>query len=244
MWFTNLLNIIANFPLLILHVVSQNSFPKPLSRQEELEYINMLKNGSQYARDKLVNHNLRLVAHISKKYHNTNDISDDLISIGTIGLIKAVNTFNSDKGVRLSSYAARCIENEILMYFRSANKSSLDISIDEPIETDKNGNILTLIDTIACNNSIEDEIDKKIEIQNLNNKIIKLLSPRERIIIYLRYGLNGTKPLTQREVAKKLKISRSYVSRLEKKSLNKLKESLIEINANRRCLLNPIYKDK
>lgn len=244
MWFVNLLNIISNFPLLILHVISQNSFPKPLSRQEELEYINMLKNGSQYARDKLVNHNLRLVAHISKKYHNKNDISDDLISIGTIGLIKAVNTFNSDKGVRLSSYAARCIENEILMYFRNTNKSSLDISIDEPIETDKNGNILTLIDTIACNNSIEDEIDKKIEIQNLNNQIIKLLSPRERIIIYLRYGLNRTKPLTQREVAKKLKISRSYVSRLEKKSLNKLKESLIEINTNRKCLHKPRYKDK
>ena len=118
------------------------------------------------------------------------------------------------------------IANEILMYFRSVNKSSLDISIDEPIETDKNGNILTLIDTIACSNSIEDDIDKKIEIQNLNNQIIKLLNPRERIIIYLRYGLNGTKPLTQREVAKKLKISRSYVSRLEKKSLNKLKEVL------------------
>lgn len=234
MWFINLLNIISDFPLLILHVISQNSFPKPLSKKEESEYINMLKDGSKYARDKLVNHNLRLVAHISKKYHNRNDISDDLISIGTVGLIKAVNTFNSDKGVRLSSYAARCIENEILMYFRNLNKSSLDISIDEPIETDKNGNILTLIDTIACNNSIEDEIDKKIEIQNLNNQIIKLLSPRERIIIYLRYGLNRTKPLTQREVAKKLKISRSYVSRLEKKSLNKLKESLIEININKK----------
>ena len=233
MWFMNLLNIISDFPFLILHVVSQNSFPKPLSRKEELEYINMLKNGSKYARDKLVNHNLRLVAHISKKYHNKGDISDDLISIGTVGLIKAVNTFNSDKGVRLSSYAARCIENEILMYFRSVNKSSLDISIDEPIETDKNGNILTLIDTIACSNSIEDDIDKKIEIQNLNNQIIKLLNPRERIIIYLRYGLNGTKPLTQREVAKKLKISRSYVSRLEKKSLNKLKDKLIAMNTHK-----------
>lgn len=230
MWFANFLEIISSLPFMVLHIVSQNSFPKPLSKKDEHECLLMLKNGDKKAKDKLIKHNLRLVAHISKKYRFKNSDSDDLISIGTIGLIKAVNTFNVEKGVRLSSYAARCIENEILMYFRNTNKSSLDISIDEPIETDKNGNVLTLIDTIACDNSIADEIDKKMDIQNLNEHILRLLSPRERIIICLRYGLGGTKPLPQREVAKKLKISRSYVSRLEKKSLIILRDSIKKTN--------------
>lgn len=148
-----------------------------------------------------------------------------LFQLGQLGLLKPLTLLKPDKGVRLSSYAARCIENEILMYFRSANKSSLDVSMDEPIETDKNGNALTLIDTIACDKSIADEIDLKMDIQKLNRKILSLLNPRERIIICLRYGLGGNKPLPQREVAQRLKISRSYVSRLEKKSINILKDS-------------------
>lgn len=211
---------------MILHVISQNSFPKPLSKQEEENYIKLYyyEKNSQ-AKDKLIKHNLRLVAHIAKKYHIKNVDQDDLISIGTIGLIKSINTFKPEKNIRLSSYSARCIENEILMYLRSSSKFSSDISIEEPIETDKNGNSLTLIDTIASDKSIENEIDKKIETQKLYKHIIKLLSPRERIIMCLRYGIGGAKPLPQREVAEKLKISRSYVSRLEKKSIDILKKS-------------------
>lgn len=224
-WFTGIIEALLNLPFFILHLASKNSFPKPLSRKEEEDYIALLKQGKKEAKNKLVKHNLRLVAHISKKYNFKNIDSDDLISIGTIGLIKAVNTFKPEKGVKLSSYASRCIENEILMYLRNMNKSSLDVSIDEPIDIDKNGNALTLIDTIACDKSIAEEIDVKLDIQKLNRHIIKLLGPRERIILCLRYGLNGTRPLPQREVARRLKISRSYVSRLEKKSIIILKDS-------------------
>jgi len=227
MYFVSFFEAILSLPFIILHVVSKNSFPKPLSKKEELKYINLLRRGDSTAKNKLIKHNLRLVAHISKKYHLRGSEMDDLISIGTIGLIKAVNTFNPDKGVRLSSYSARCIENEILMHFRNINKSSLDISIDEPIETDKNGNILTLMDTIACDESIADKIDVKMDIQKLKKNILKLLGPRERTIICLRYGLGGGKCLPQREVAERLKISRSYVSRLEKKSIKILKDSFI-----------------
>ncbi len=225
-FFLEIFNVITSLPFMILHVISQNSFPKPLSKQEEENYIKLYyheKNSK--AKDKLIKHNLRLVAHIAKKYHIKNVDQDDLISIGTIGLIKSINTFKPEKNIRLSSYSARCIENEILMYLRSSSKFSSDISIEEPIETDKNGNSLTLIDTIASDKSIENEIDQKIETQKLYKYIIKLLNPRERIIMCLRYGIGGTKPLPQREVAKKLKISRSYVSRLEKKSIDILKKS-------------------
>ena len=227
MYFINFFEAILSLPFLVLHVLPKSSFPKPLSKKEELKYINLLKDGNLDAKNKLIKHNLRLVAHISKKYHFKNHETDDLISIGTIGLIKAVNTFKPEKGVRLSSYSARCIENEILMYFRNTNKSSLDVSIDEPIETDKNGNVLTLMDTIASNESIADKIDTQSDVQNLKNSILKFLTPRERIIICLRYGLGGNKPLPQREVAKKLKISRSYVSRLEKKSVKILKDAFM-----------------
>ena len=187
----------------------------------------MLKRGDIQARNNLIKHNLRLVAHISKKYHVKCSDSDDLISIGTIGLIKAVNTFNPEKGVRLSSYAARCIENEILMYFRNSYKTALDISMDEPIETDKNGNVLTLIDTISCDKSVADEIDLKMDIEKLKKYISDFLDTRQQKIMNLRYGLGGKKPLAQREVAKKLNISRSYVSRLEKKSIGILKQYFI-----------------
>jgi len=227
MWFVGIIEAVMNLPFFILHITSKNSFPRPLSKKEEKDYIDLLKNGDKEIKDKLIKHNLRLVAHISKKYNFKNIDSDDLISIGTIGLIKAVNTFKPEKGVKLSSYASRCIENEILMYLRNTNKFSLDVSIDEPIDTDKNGNALTLIDTIACDKSIAEEIDVKLDIQKLNRHILKFLGPRERIILYLRYGLNGIRPLPQREVAQRLKISRSYVSRLEKKSLTILKESFL-----------------
>ena len=222
MWFLEILSLI---PFSILHVITSNSFPKPLSAKEEKKCIEMLRQeNNTEAKNKLINHNLRLVAHITKKYYYNKSDPDDLISIGTIGLIKAVNTFNPQKGIKLSSYASRCIENEILMYFRSLKKLALDISINEPIETDKNGNILTLMDTISTDDFVVDKIDVKVKIQKLKKYILKYLNKREKIILCLRYGLNGTAPLPQREVAKKLGISRSYVSRIEKKTLLFLKK--------------------
>jgi len=174
------------------------------------------------ARGKLIEHNLRLVAHIVKKYYNNVLEQEDLISVGSIGLIKAVETFDCTKGIRLATYASRCIENEILMYFRAGKKSAQDVSFSEPIDTDKDGNPLTLIDVIAGNDTIADDLDLKINSEKLNNYIREVLECRERQIIAWRYGLVGD-GMTQREVAEKLNISRSYVSRIEKKALEKLR---------------------
>ena len=228
-FFFNLIGTLSNIIFTALHVISQNSFPKPLSAKNEKKYLDLLKEKDANAKNMLIKHNLRLVAHITKKYYSGNFCNksepDDLISIGTIGLIKAVNTFNPDRGIKLSSYAARCIENEILMHFRNLKKTSLDVSMNEPIETDKNGNILTLMDTLSTNDSIVNEIATKINIQKLDKFLVQHLNPRERIIICLRYGLGGCIPLPQREVAAKLGISRSYVSRIEKKALCVLKSN-------------------
>ncbi|MDF1496237.1 RNA polymerase sporulation sigma factor SigK [Caproiciproducens sp. CPB-2] len=196
----------------ILHVTGSGSFPRPLTAQEERDCLERLKNGDMKAKNELIEHNLRLVAHIIKKYYANSNDQDDLISIGTIGLIKAVNTFDSSKGIRLSSYAARCIENEVLMFFRSSKKTAQDISINEPIDTDKDGNALTLMDVMATEDNIIDNLDCKIKSEQLKRYIREVLSPREQTIIELRYGLTGRSPLTQREVAQKLGISRSYVS--------------------------------
>ncbi len=225
MFFSEFVRILLSLPFTVLHVVASHSFPKPLSKSEEEKYLLKLKNGDKNAKNKLINHNLRLVAHITKKYYFSKSEPDDLISIGTIGLIKAINTFNPDKGIRLSSYASRCIENEILMYFRNLKKSSLDISINEPVETDKNGNTLTLMDTIASEDSVIDKISIKLDVKKLQNFLIKCLTPRERIIICMRYGICGFNPLPQREVAVRLGISRSYVSRIEKRAIQILKKS-------------------
>ena len=208
----------------ILHVTGAGSFPRPLTAEEERNCLERLKNGDRHARDELIEHNLRLVAHIVKKYYSNTSDQDDLISIGTIGLIKAVNTFDHTKGIRLSSYAARCIENEVLMYFRAAKKSAQDISMNEPIDTDKDGNALTLMDVMSTEDNIVDNLDIKIKSEQLKKYLVEVLTPRERIIIELRYGLNGSRPLTQREVAQRLKISRSYVSRIEKKALLTLRK--------------------
>lgn len=213
-----------NLVVFILHVTGVGSFPQPLSAKEEKNCFTLMKNGDVSARNKLIEHNLRLVAHIVKKYYMSTSDQDDLVSIGTIGLIKAVDTFDADKGIRLSSYAARCIENEILMFFRNCKKSAQDVSMNEPIDTDKDGNALILMDVMATEDLIVDELDTKIKSEQLYRYIDEVLPERERIIINLRYGLGGKIPLTQREVAKKLNISRSYVSRIEKKSLLTLKK--------------------
>ncbi len=224
MIFNLLLNIITNFYFLALHVTKQGSFPAPLSAKKENELIEKNLNGDKEARDKLIEHNLRLVAHIVKKYYTVGIDQDDLISIGTIGLIKAVSSFKPDKNIRLATYASRCIENEILMYFRSIKKSAGDVYINDAIDVDKDGNTLTLIDIIADEKDTEKEIETKTRIERLKVIFPKVLTKREQKIINMRYGLNGEKELTQREIASKLKISRSYVSRIEKAALLKLKK--------------------
>lgn len=215
---------LSNLLFVILHVTGSGSFPRPLTAKEEREYLEHFQNGDMEARNKLIEHNLRLVAHIIKKYYSSQSDQDDLVSIGTIGLIKAVNTFDSSKGIRLSSYAARCIENEVLMFFRNGKKSAQDVSMNEPIDTDKEGNTLTLMDVMSTEDNIVDNLDIKIKSEQLKKYLVEVLTPRERIIIELRYGLNGSRPLTQREVAQRLKISRSYVSRIEKKALLTLRK--------------------
>jgi RNA polymerase sporulation-specific sigma factor len=207
---------------LALHVTGAGAFPKALSAAEEKRLVEEMEAGSDTAKNKLIEHNLRLVAHIVKKYYSGQVEQDDLISIGTIGLIKAVSTFKSSKGIRLATYAARCIENEILMHFRNIKKSANDVFISDPIDTDSEGNALTLIDIISDNEDIVESIDLKIKTESLRRFVFSSLDERERKIIILRYGLYGCGELTQHQVAKRLGISRSYVSRIEKKALEKL----------------------
>lgn len=210
--------------LFILHVCRSSSFPKPLSDAKEKEYIEKAKNGDIDARNKLVEHNLRLVAHIIKKYYAKESDHDDLVSIGTIGLIKAINTYNPDKSIKLSSYASRCIENEILMHFRNSKKSAQDMSLSDSIDTDKDGNPLMLIDVLAVDDDFTETLENEINMSKLNRYIGEALDEREQTIIILRYGLNGKEPLTQREVAERLNISRSYISRIEKRALSLLRK--------------------
>ena len=207
----------------ILHICGNGKFPKPLSEEKEKEYLLKSKNGDIKARNILVEHNLRLVAHI-KKYYAVNVDQDDLVSIGTIGLIKAINTFDMDKNIKLSSYASRCIENEILMHFRNLKKSSQNVSLEDAVDIDKDGNTLKLMDLLSIDDDFADNLDKKLNLQKINKYLTETLNKRELQIINLRYGLNGSKPLTQREVSSIMNISRSYVSRIEKKALEKLKE--------------------
>ena len=210
--------------IFILHICGNGKFPKPLSEDKEKEYLLKSKNGDIKARNILVEHNLRLVAHIIKKYYAVNVDQDDLVSIGTIGLIKAINTFDMDKNIKLSSYASRCIENEILMHFRNLKKSSQNVSLEDAVDIDKDGNTLKLMDLLSIDDDFADNLDKKLNLQKINKYLTETLTKRELQIINLRYGLNGSKPLTQREVSSIMDISRSYVSRIEKKALEKLKE--------------------
>ncbi len=206
-----------------LHVVNSSSFPKPLTAKEERQALQNMKAGDREARQRLIEHNLRLVAHIIRKRYANAKEQEDLISIGTIGLIKAVDTFDTSKGPRLTTYAARCIENEILMYFRSGKKTAQNVSLSEPIDTDSEGRTLTLMDVLAQEDTIPEEMEQKINGEKLPRYIAESLDEREREIIDLRYGLHGT-PLTQWQVAEKLHISRSYVSRLETRALGRLRE--------------------
>ncbi len=204
------------------------TFQKPLSEEEELYYLEMLKAGdtekNKEARQILIERNLRLVAHVVKKYQNVNEDVEDLISIGTIGLIKAISSYDASKGSRLATYAARCIDNELLMMLRMRKKSAKDISLYEPIGTDKEGNEISLLDVTLCNQEdFVQELSKREDIQKIRELVETLLPPREKEIITLRYGFYGGEELTQREIGKRLGISRSYVSRIEKKALATLR---------------------
>lgn len=222
--FTQLLELLSHVFYLFLHVTGSGTFPRALSAAQEKRCLEEMAQGSQAARQKLIEHNLRLVAHIIKKYYASQNDQEDLISIGTIGLIKAVDTFDPEKGIRLSSYASRCIENEILMFFRSGKKSAQDVSLNEPIDTDKEGNALTILDTMAVDDTIVESIDIKMKSEKLYQYLQSALTQREREVVCRRYGLLGFRPQPQREVAKRLGISRSYISRIEKKALEKLRK--------------------
>ena len=204
-------------------------FPEPLSAEEEHSCLERLKNGDDEARNILIEKNLRLVAHVCKKYSNSNVDQDDLISIGTIGLIKGINSFNVDKGARLSTYVSRCIDNEILMHFRATKKLGAEVYLNDPIGKDKDDNVVTLQEVLENDErSVEDSVDLKIKIKLLYEKMKKVLKSRERTILELRFGLNGNKPKTQIEIAKSMGISRSYVSRIETKAISKLAKELKE----------------
>jgi RNA polymerase sporulation-specific sigma factor len=213
--------------LLISYVSNTNSFPQPLSSEEEEIYLERLKNGDEEAKNILIERNLRLVAHIIKKYSSTGKDHDDLISIGTIGLIKAITTFDASKGTRLATYAARCIENEILMTIRAGKKTQNEVLLQEPIGIDKEGNEIALIDILSNDTeSVLDEVELKMQVKKLYNKMKNILRNREKLVLQLRYGLLNGNVKTQREIAQMLGISRSYVSRIEKKAIKKLGKEL------------------
>lgn len=217
------LETLSHMVFFALHLVNPGSFPRPLTAEQEKDaLIRFHEHGDMQARSLLIEHNLRLVAHIAKKYSNSTADPDDLVSIGTIGLIKAVGTFDHTKGTRLATYASRCIENEILMYFRAGKKTAQDVSLSEPIDTDKDGHPLSLLDVIADEDTLAEDLETKINTEKLYRFINETLDDREKAVIEWRYGLKGD-GLPQREVAKKLGISRSYISRIEKKALEKLK---------------------
>jgi RNA polymerase sporulation-specific sigma factor len=202
------------------------SFPKPLTAQEERHYLALAAKGDLDARNVLIERNLRLVAHIMKKYYTQTADQEDLISIGTIGLIKGISTFDDSKGVRLATYAARCVENEILMYFRSQKKSSQDVSLSDYIDTGNDGTALSLMDVVAEDEDLLETISDREIVQALGAAVKQHLTRQERQVITLRYGLEGKQPMRQREVADVTRISRSYVSRIEKRALEKLKKAL------------------
>ena len=215
-------SVFSNLFHLILGLDTPQSFPPPLSCEEEKKCFLQMESGSEEARQKLILHNLRLVSHIVRKYYSTSKSQDDLVSVGVIGLVKAVDSFKTSNGARFATYAARCIQNEILMHFRAQKKSNSEVSLSETIDVDKDGNPLTYIDVICCDESLVSDIERKVSAEKALNLVNTLLDERERQIIVLRYGLSDNISLTQREVAERLCISRSYVSRIEKSALEKL----------------------
>lgn len=211
------------------YITGNNLFPEPLTSEEEKIYLEKMKNNDEEARNILIERNLRLVAHVVKKYSNTKVDPDDLISIGTIGLIKGINSFNVDKGSKLSTYVSRCIDNEILMHLRSTKKLNAEVYLNEPIGKDKDDNVVTLQEILENDDrNIEDEVDLKMKIKKLYKKIGEVLKDREKTIIELRFGLGGHKPKTQHEIADMMGISRSYVSRIETKAIGKLSNEFKE----------------
>lgn len=222
---SGLLAFLHSCVFMVGYIQSSNLFPEPLSAEEEKQYLDNMKNGDEEAKNILIERNLRLVAHVSKKYVSTNIDQDDLISIGTIGLIKGINSFDASKNIRLATYAARCIENEILMFLRSSKKTKSEVYLNEPIGKDKDDNEVTLLEVLETDaRSIEDEIDIKLKVGKLYKIMKKVLKEREKMILELRFGLGGKKPKTQNEIATMMGISRSYVSRIETKAIHKLSE--------------------
>jgi RNA polymerase sporulation-specific sigma factor len=222
----NIFSMIMHIAYMILGVEPMQKFPEALSAEEERECFKKCRAGDMKARDKLIEHNLRLVAHIVRKYYISNKNTEDLISVGTIGLVKAVDSFNYENGTRFATYGAKCIQNEILMLFRSQKKLGCEVSLDDTIDVDKDGNPLTYIDIICTDDTIADDVDKKMKITKVLEYIRDQLDEREKKIIIMRYGLGNTRNYTQREVADILGISRSYVSRIEKSVLEKINKYL------------------
>lgn len=217
-----------NLIFIVLGIGTPQNFPKPLSAPEEKELFAAMRAGDSLARTRLIEHNLRLVAHIVRKYYVSYPNPDDLVSIGSVGLIKAIDSYNPQNGARFATYAARCIQNEILMFFRAQKKLAHEVSINETIDIDRDGNPLTYTDIICTEDTIADDIDLKVHIEKVQRLLYEILDPRERRILTMRYGLDDSEPLTQREVAKALNISRSYVSRIEKKGIEKLRQYFTE----------------
>lgn len=222
-------NLFLRFISLLLGIEDGQSFPPPLSKNEESELFLKMAEGDSSARDKIIEHNLRLVSHIIRKYYSSYEYPDELLSVGSLGLIKAVDSFKPTFGTRFATYGAKCVQNEILMFFRSKKKRGVEISINDQIDVDKDGNPLTYLDVISQTESIESDLDMKVHIEKIRILVDTLLDPREKEIIILRYGLKGYQPRTQREVARHLGISRSYVSRIEKRALEKMKDAFGDV---------------
>ena len=226
-----LITFLGKTTFLLGYISNNNLFPEALSIEDEKKYIELMEQGNDDARKILIEHNLRLVAHVCKKYSNSKIDLDDLISIGSIGLIKGINTYNSQKSIKLSTYISKCIDNEILMYFRTTKKLNNEVYLEDPIGKDKDDNTISLKDILENDEkSVEEEIDLKMSLKNVYQKIREVLKERERKIIEMRFGLNGKKIKTQIEIAKQLKISRSYVSRIESKALEKIKNEFKNVN--------------
>ena len=223
---TAIISLLSNFLHLILGIGTPQKFPPPLSAEKEREYFARLKQrGDVEAREELILHNLRLVSHIVRKYYVSSPNQEDLVSIGTVGLIKAVDSFSCSNGARFATYASKCIQNEILMHFRSQKKLAAEVSLSETIDIDRDGNPLTYMDVISSDDNLVEDVEKNIRIQKVKRFMKTVLNSRERQVISMRYGLDGKKPLTQKETSELLGISRSYVSRIEKGALTKLNEA-------------------